>query len=106
MRQAQVRFIHAERKLGRKCVVLDIPLYFESGGQRGIDAVIVASAPAFLQRQRVLKRAGMTQERLTSILSRQWPDARKRRHADAVILTGLGKASSFRQVKQLMRVLA
>ena len=75
-----------------KLVVLDIPLLFEGLGERRVDATLVVSAPAFLQRRRVMARPGMTAERLDGILRQQVPDALKRRKASIIIPTGLGLA--------------
>src|SRR5262249_60608328 len=73
-------------------VVLDIPLLFEGAGERRVDATLVVSAPAFLQRRRVLARPGMTDEKFSGILRQQVPDAVKRRKATIVVPTGLGLA--------------
>ena len=73
---------------GADMIVLDVPLIYETGGERNMDAVIVVSAPAKMQRERVLAREGMTPERLDAILAQQLPDAEKRRRADYVIETG------------------
>ena len=73
-------------------VVLDIPLLFEGLGERRVDATLVVSAPAFLQRRRVMARPGMTTARLDGILRQQVPDALKRRKATILIPTGLGLA--------------
>lgn len=75
---------------GADILVFDIPLLFETGGERNMDAVVVVSAPADIQRARVLAREGMTPERLDAILARQVPDADKRARADFVIHTGQG----------------
>jgi dephospho-CoA kinase len=96
------QFIEAAARARRPLVVLDIPLLFEKGG-RQCDAVIVVSAPAFLQAQRVLRRPGMSPKRLSEILARQMPDQEKRRRADAVVLSGLGKGETFRQLAGVRR---
>jgi len=104
VRRSEQRFLKAARAHGRRVVVLDIPLLFETGGEDRCDAVVVVSAPAFVQAQRVLKRTGMTRERLGSILARQMPDAEKRRRADFIIPTGLGLDFSLRAVRKIVRV--
>jgi dephospho-CoA kinase len=81
---------HAAEAKGAPVVVLDIPLLFETGGETRVDAVIVVSAPAELQRERVLARPGMTEDKLDAILKRQVPDAIKRAKAHYVIDTHLG----------------
>jgi dephospho-CoA kinase len=85
-----LRFLRRMRRQHRPVVVLDVPLLFETGGERLCDAVAVVSAPALIQRQRVLRRPGMTEARFRAILARQMPDREKRRRADHVIQTGLG----------------
>ncbi len=80
------RFLDANRE--RPLVVLEIPLLFEAGGWRQVDKIAVVSAPAPIQRARVLARPGMTAARFESILVRQMPDAKKRARADFVIPTG------------------
>lgn len=87
----------------RRCVVLDVPLLFESGGDGRVDRVFVVSAPAFLQRQRVLSRPGMTPEILEAVRRQQLPDQLKRRLADVVIPTGLGRAVTRRALRRAVR---
>lgn len=83
-------------------VILDIPLLFEGGGQSRVDKVIVVSAPADMQRARVLARPGMTEEKFAAILARQVPDDEKRRQADFVIDTGLPLQQTETQVRDLV----
>jgi dephospho-CoA kinase len=89
VRTAQRRFLARCCAAGRRLVVLDVPLLYETGGERLVDAVAVVSARAIVQAQRVLKRPGMSAERLAAILRRQLPDAVKRRRADFLIRTDL-----------------
>lgn len=87
-------------------VVLDIPLLFETGGEWRMDAVVVVSAPAEVQRERALARPGMTAQRLDAILARQMPDADKRRRAHFVIETGSGLDPARRAVCSVIRALS
>jgi dephospho-CoA kinase len=90
--QRQRAFLKRAARRGEKLVVLDIPLLFEGLGDLRVDATLVVSAPAFLQRHRVMARPGMTADRLAGILRQQVPDVVKRHKADIVIPTGLGLA--------------
>ncbi|ESY93145.1 dephospho-CoA kinase [Mesorhizobium australicum] len=83
-------FLARHLDAGESLVVLDIPLLFETGGRGRVDKVVVVTAPAEVQRRRVLARPGMSEEKLASILAKQVPDAEKRRLADFVIDTGEG----------------
>ncbi|MFZ5783206.1 MAG: dephospho-CoA kinase [Pseudomonadota bacterium] len=96
----QRAFLKRAARRREKLVVLDIPLLFEGMGERRVDATLVVSAPAFLQRARVMARPGMTAERLDGILRQQVPDAVKRRKADIVIPTGLGLAPTRRALER------
>ena len=98
-------FLAKQARLRRPLAVLDIPLLFETGGERLCDAVIVVSAPPFIQRARVLRRPGMTEAKMQAILDRQLPDREKRRRADFVVQTGLNKAHSLRQLATVVRLL-
>lgn len=99
---AQRAFLRRSAQRGRRVAVLDIPLLFETKAERRVDAVLTVSAPAFIQRRRVLARPGMTEEKLRAVLARQTPDAEKRRRADAVIPTGLGRAVSWRALRRAL----
>ena len=83
-------------------VILDIPLLFETGGEKRMDAVVVVSAPADLQRQRVMARPGMDEAKLDAILARQMADAEKRARAHFVIDTGAGLDSARAQVRAVL----
>jgi dephospho-CoA kinase len=91
---------------GAKIVVLDVPLLFETGGDKAMAAVVVVSAPAEVQRDRVMAREGMSREKLDAILDRQTPDAEKRARADFVIDTGQGLEAARAQVKAILQTLA
>jgi dephospho-CoA kinase len=98
----QRRFLAAARRRGRPLVVLDIPLLFETHGERRCDAVLVVSAPAPEQRKRVMRRPGMTPERFAAILKRQTPDTLRRARADHLVRTGLSRHNTRRQILALL----
>ncbi|PBB44281.1 dephospho-CoA kinase [Mesorhizobium sp. WSM3866] len=83
-------FLVRHRAAGAPIAVLDIPLLFETGGRNRVDKVVVVTAPAEIQRARVLARPGMSDDKFASILAKQVPDAEKRRHADFIVDTGQG----------------
>ena len=87
VRAAEVAFLAEARASGAAVAVLDLPLLYETGRQHDVDVVVVVSAPAAIQRQRVLDRPGMTEEKFAAIGASQWPDADKRAQADFVIDT-------------------
>ncbi|MGF1606412.1 MAG: dephospho-CoA kinase [Rhodothalassiaceae bacterium] len=101
--RAQWEFLARCCRQRRRHVVLDVPLLLETGGRTRVDWVVVVTAPAFLQRQRVLARPGMTEQRFQGILSAQMPDRDKRRHADFLIPTGLGFRVASEAVGQVLR---
>ena len=104
-RQAARDFVKRHRRRRTPVVVLDIPLLFETGGERLCDAVAVVSAPTFVQAARVLRRPGMTRERFARIRAQQMPDRIKRRRADFVVETGLGKAETLRHLRHIVKIL-
>jgi dephospho-CoA kinase len=100
---AQQAFIDQNRDA--PAVLFDIPLLFETGGEKEFDKVIVVSAPADVQRSRVLNRSGMTEAKLHAILQRQMPDAEKRARADFVIDTGGDLSTTEAQVRYILACL-
>jgi dephospho-CoA kinase len=88
-----------------RALIFEIPLLFETQGEKEFDKVIVVSAPAEIQRARVLAREGMTEARLDSILQRQMPDAEKRRRADFVVDTGTDLSTTEAQVREILACL-
>jgi dephospho-CoA kinase len=105
VRQAQANFLAAHRAAGAPLAVLDIPLLFESTGTQGVDKIVVVSAPAEVQRARVLSRPGMTEEKFERLLARQTPDAEKRAGADFVIETGGSLDDTRQQVRAVLDAL-
>jgi dephospho-CoA kinase len=105
VRQASQEFLESNREAGTPIVVLDIPLLFETAGEGRVDKIVVVSAPADVQRERVLARPGMTVEKFEAILARQVPDAEKRKRADFVIDTGQGLDVARAQVTALVEEL-
>jgi dephospho-CoA kinase len=99
------RFLAFARARREPIVVLDIPLLFESGSECRCDYVLVVSSPLLVQRQRVLRRRGMTNKRFVAILSNQMPDSEKRRRADFVVSTGLSRGLSLRRLRAIVRLL-
>lgn len=104
-RRAAEDFIKRHRRRGTPLVVLDIPLLFEAGSDALCDAVAVVSAPRFVQDARVLSRPNMTRERFARIRRQQMPDAEKRRRADFVVETGLGKLPTLRRLRRIVKML-
>lgn len=98
-------FLDEARAAGAELALCDIPLLFETGGDRAFDAVIVVSAPAEVQRERVLARPGMTEETFETILAKQTPDAEKRARADFVVDTGAGLDAARARVREILAAL-
>jgi len=99
------QFLARSRTRRERLVVLDIPLLFETGAERRCDYVVVVSASSLVQRQRVLRRPGMTEIRLRAVLQKQISDWEKRRRADFVVPTGAGRHLTLRRLKSIINVL-
>ena len=106
VRAVSDRFIAESLARGARIVVLDIPLLFETGGETKCDAVVVVSAPPRVQRERVLRRPGMTADRLDALLARQMSDADKRARAHFVVDSSRSFDSARAQVHGILRAVA
>src|SRR5213080_3366164 len=106
VQEAERRLLAEAEARGEKLVVLDIPLLFETGGDRRVDAVVVVSAPPEVQRSRLMERPGMTVDKLDAILAKQMPDGEKRRRADFVVDTSRGFESARAQVRAILDAVA
>ena len=104
--QDRARFMDTCRHTGAKLVVIDIPLLFETRFDSAVDAILTVTAPYSVQRERVLARPGMTEEKLSVMLSRQRPDAAKRTSSHYVIDTSLGFNWVKAEVRSLLRTLS
>ena len=105
VRQRQDQFIREQKALGHKMVALDIPLLFETGADTRLDAVINISAPAHIQKARVLARPNMDQKKFEAILKTQMSDGEKCARADFVIHSGLGRAYMMRELKSVLNAI-
>jgi dephospho-CoA kinase len=103
---AEARFIERAAADGRRLTIVDVPLLFETGGESGVDLVVVVSAPEIVQRARALQRDGMSDAKLDAMLSRQMSDVEKRRRAHFVIDTAGRLEQTRMQVSQFMRAVA
>jgi len=103
--QDRQEFISKAEQNGHAFVLLDVPLIFETGGEKNFDHIIVVSAPKNVQKKRVLARDDMTEEKFEAILARQLPDEQKRERADFVINTDCSEEETFDQVKALVEKL-
>jgi dephospho-CoA kinase len=94
-----------DRNRDASALLFEIPLLFETGGEKEFDKVVVVSSPAEMQRERVLRRPGMTEARLDSILTRQMPDAEKRARADFIVDTSGDLSTTEAQVRDIIACL-
>ena len=101
----RAKFLRRATAMRVPVVVFDIPLLFETGGDEAVDYVAVVSAPAQVQRRRALRRPGMTAAKFESILARQVPDREKRRRADFVIPSGLGRRPALQAIRRILAIL-
>jgi len=98
VRTTEWEILQKEQDKGADLAVLEVPLLYETGIGQLFDAIIVVSAPGHMQRERMLKRPGMTAEKLDAIVTRQWTDAAKREKADFVVDTGVPLEDTYRQI--------
>jgi dephospho-CoA kinase len=106
VREAEERFLAQAQASGAKVAVLDIPLLYETEGDKRCDAVVVVSAPADVQRARAFERPGMSEEKFKAILEKQMPDADKRARADFVVDTSRGFDGARVQVRDILKAVA
>jgi dephospho-CoA kinase len=102
VRKAEERFLTEAEHKGASVAVLDIPLLYETGGEKRCDAVVVVSAPADVQRARAFERPGMTEAKFQAILGKQMPDAEKRARADFIVDSGQGLERARAQVRDIL----
>lgn len=106
VRQVEMDFLTQAERQGHAVALLDIPLLLETGGDKRVDAIVVVTAPAELQRQRVLGRPGMTEEKLDALLARQIADPEKRQRADFIVDSSQGFDAARAQVQEILRAVA
>src|SRR5687767_11347936 len=106
VRESEAEFLARSRTERRRLAIIDVPLLFETGGEGGVDIVLVVTADPAIQRWRVLARPGMDARKFESLLARQIPDSEKRRRAHFVVDTGRDHAAAARQVDGILRALA
>jgi dephospho-CoA kinase len=106
VRAAEQHFLADAAARGAPVAVLDIPLLFETGSDKRVDAVVVVSAPAEIQRARALERPGMTAEKFDAIMAKQMPDAEKRRRADFIVDSSGDFDSMRTQIREILRTVA
>lgn len=105
VRKREAEFLARHRALNSDMVLLDIPLLFEAGGEARVDVIVVVTCDPQIQRERVLARPNMTEEKLDMILSRQMPDAEKRKRADFLVDTGQGMEAARARVEEIIAAL-
>ena len=103
MTESRAKFFEQAQKDNAEIIIMDVPLLFETGGDAYVDKVVVVTAPADVQRKRVMARPGMNAELLTSLLARQMPDAEKRKRADILIYTDKGLENARKQVHKILK---
>jgi len=106
VRAAEGRFLAEAERKGAPVALLDIPLLFETGGNERVDAVVTVSAPAEMQRARLLERPGLTEDKLEALIANQLPDAEKRRRADFIVDSSQGFDAARAQVADILRQVA
>ena len=102
VRDLRAKFLEEAKASGTKAVVFDIPLLFETGGEKSVDTVVVVTASKKVQRQRVMARQGMTEALFEMILSKQMPDGEKRKRADYIVSTDKGMEAARARVKEIL----
>lgn len=103
LRSHQLRFLSDAEKSGAPVAVLDVPLLFETGGEKRVDAVVVVTTTPDVQRERILARENMTHDKLAAILARQLPDEEKRARADFVVDTSHGLEPVRQRIGEILR---
>ncbi|SDR26474.1 dephospho-CoA kinase [Pseudovibrio sp. Tun.PSC04-5.I4] len=106
VQEVEAEFLENAKQARHKVVVLDVPLLFEVGKHKSVDAVVVVSAPYDVQRKRVLERPGMTEDKFEAIYAKQLNDAEKRKKAHFIVDTGLGVETARRAVGAIMRAVS
>ena len=102
VRQKEWEFIKEKKNKGSEIIAIEIPLLFETGADKILDAVLLASASADVQKQRVMQRPGMTEEKFKTLLSKQMPDAEKREKADYIVDTSCSLEETEDQLKEII----
>jgi dephospho-CoA kinase len=103
--KAETEFLREQERKGERLAVLEIPLLFETGAEERVDVTIVLSAPAEVQRKRVMARPGMTREKFAGLVQRQLPDADKRARADFIVDSGTSLADMLLKIDRLIESL-